>query len=200
MKADALDLRSHFEAGCFDLVFGVSIIEHIPHPERFLEEVYRVLKPGGLALFEGFPLWSSPRGHHLWVAAWDGSYAGKATANYLFTGLPHVASSNPVPDWAHLLMEQGELEEYLARRSLPASDIACIGDWFYHAKDINRLSTTELTTAYATSKLVVLEAITQRVDDPDTTLQRLRQRHGGGCDFGIDRLTYVLAKPTSAHR
>lgn len=195
MKADALDLRSRFAAGSFDLVFGLSIIEHIPQPDRFLEEVYRVLAPGGLALFEGFPLWSSPLGHHLWVAAWGDRYKGKTSASYLFTGLAQVASSNPVPDWAHLLMEQPELEEYLARQSLPASDIACISDWIYRADDINRLSTTELTRAYTTSGLVVLEAITRRVDVPQPTLERLRHRHGEGCDFGMSGLTYVLAKP-----
>ena len=89
MKADALDLRSRFAAGSFDLVFGLSIIEHIPQPDRFLEEVHRVLAPGGLAFFEGCPLWSSPLGHHLWVADWGGPYKGKTSANYLFTGLSH---------------------------------------------------------------------------------------------------------------
>lgn len=77
MKADALDLRRHFEADCFDLVFGLSVIEHIPHPDRLLVEVDRVLKPGGLALFEGYPLWWSPLGHHLWVAAWGGAIRRK---------------------------------------------------------------------------------------------------------------------------
>ena len=195
MKADALDLRSRFAAGSFDLVFGLSIIEHIPRPDRFLEEVHRVLAPGGLAFFEGCPLWSSPLGHHLWVADWDGPYKGKTSANYLFTGLSHVAWSNPVPDWAHLLMEQAELEAYLTRQSLPATDIACISDWIYRNDNINRLSTTELTRAYTTSGLVVLEAITQRADIPQPTLERLRHRHGEGCDFGIGGLAYVLAKP-----
>jgi SAM-dependent methyltransferase len=195
MKADALDLHSRFAAGSFDLVFGLSIIEHIPRPDRFLEEVSRVLAPGGLALFEGFPLWSSPLGHHLWVAAWGGAYEGKTSASYLFTGLSGVASSNPVPDWAHLLMEQTELEEYLVGQSLPASDIACISDWIYRAEDINRLSTADLTQAYTTSGLVVLEAITRRVDVPPHTLERLRHRHGEGCDFGIGGLLYVLSKP-----
>jgi SAM-dependent methyltransferase len=198
IKADALDLRSHFEAGCFDLVFGLSIIEHIPRPDRFLEEVHRVLAPGGLALFEGFPLWSSPLGHHLWVPAWGGPYQGKTSASYLFTGLSGVASSNPVPDWAHLLMEPAELEECLARRSLPASDIACIVDWIYRADDINRLPTTELTRAYTSSPLVVLEATTRRVDVPQPTLERLRHRQGEGCDFGVGGLIYVLMKPASA--
>lgn len=195
MKADALELRSRFAAGSFDLVFGLSIIEHIPRPDRFLEEVSRVLAPGGLALFEGFPLWSSPLGHHLWVADWGGRYKGKTSANYLFTGLSGVASSNPIPDWAHLLMEQAELEAYLARQSLPASDITCIADWIYRSDDINRLSTTELTRAYTTSGLVVLEAIPRHVDVPRPVLEQLRRRHGEGCDFGIGGLVYVLAKP-----
>lgn len=195
MKADALDLRSHFEPGSFDLVFGLSIIEHIPRPDRFLEEVHRVLRPGGLALFEGFPLWSSPLGHHLWVASCGGPYTGKTSASYLFTPLAGVPSTNPVPDWGHLLMGPQELTASLADRSLPAADIACIIHWIYEAGDINRLSTAEITRAYSTSPLVVRETVTRRVDVPQPTLQRLRQRHGEGSDFGVSGLVYVLAKP-----
>jgi len=195
MKADALDLRRHFEADCFDLVFGLSVIEHIPHPDRLLVEVDRVLKPGGLALFEGYPLWWSPLGHHLWVAAWGGRYAGKTSASYLFTGVPRVRATNPVPDWAHLLMEREELEHYLALRSLPPPDIGCIADWIYEADDINRLSTPELMRCYTTSPLTVLEAAVRRVDVPETTLHDLRRRHGDGCDFGAGGLTVVLRKP-----
>jgi hypothetical protein len=33
-------------------------------------------------------------------------------------------------------MEQTELEEYLARQSLPATDIACISDWIGMGKDV----------------------------------------------------------------
>lgn len=195
MKADALDLRSRFEPGTFDLVFGLSVIEHIPQPERFLEEVHRVLRPGGLALFEGYPLWSSALGHHLWVTAGGGAYAGRTNNTYLFTRMDGVASTNPVPDWGHLLFGPTELATYLSDRSLPETDIACIIEWIYAANDINRLSTTAITRAYSTSPLVVREAVTQRVDVPPTTLDALRQRHGAGVDFGISGLLYVLARP-----
>lgn len=88
-----------------------------------------------------------------------------------------------------------ELAASLADRSLPAADIACIIDWIYEAGDINRLSAAEITRAYSTSPLVVREAVTRRVDVPQSTLEGLRRRHGEGSDFGVSGLVYVLAKP-----
>lgn len=34
----------------FDVVYSKSVIEHFHYPERLVEEMYRVLKPGGLAI------------------------------------------------------------------------------------------------------------------------------------------------------
>ena len=39
-----------FEDSFFDAIFAGNIIEHLLNPERFLGEVYRVLKPGGTLL------------------------------------------------------------------------------------------------------------------------------------------------------
>jgi hypothetical protein len=96
-----------------------------------LHNAHRRLSPRGLAAAALRSV-----GRHLWVADWGGPYKGKTSASYLFTGVSRVASSNSVPDWAHLLMEQTELEEYLARQSLPATDIACISDWIGMGKDV----------------------------------------------------------------
>jgi hypothetical protein len=161
-----------------------------------MEEVCRVLRPGGFAFFEGFPLWSSALGHHLWVATWEGaSYQGKASTNYLFSELSNTSSINPIPDWSHLLMEEKQLEKTLQEQSLPASDIGCILDWVYHSNGINRLTSSEIAMAYTTSELICLEAITQRVDVPENILKQLWKRHGQGCDFGVSGLTYVFTKP-----
>ena len=67
-KADALNLSAVFGRSRFDVVYGLSIVEHIPSPAVFLDEVYAVLRPGGLAYLEGNPVWSSRHGHHLWVS------------------------------------------------------------------------------------------------------------------------------------
>jgi ubiquinone/menaquinone biosynthesis C-methylase UbiE len=43
--------RLEFNDACFDLVCGAAILHHLFHPERTLEQVARVLKPGGVAVF-----------------------------------------------------------------------------------------------------------------------------------------------------
>ncbi|MBI4870551.1 MAG: methyltransferase domain-containing protein [Candidatus Riflebacteria bacterium] len=39
-----------FAAGTFDVVTSFDVIEHVPHPDRLLAEIARVLKPGGRCL------------------------------------------------------------------------------------------------------------------------------------------------------
>ncbi|WP_115120277.1 class I SAM-dependent methyltransferase [Synechococcus sp. UW105] len=39
-----------YEDNFFDVVYSKSVIEHFYYPERMISEVYRVLKPGGLAI------------------------------------------------------------------------------------------------------------------------------------------------------
>jgi len=39
-----------FEDNCFDVVFSKSVIEHFYYPEKLIEEIYRVLKPGGMII------------------------------------------------------------------------------------------------------------------------------------------------------
>lgn len=39
-----------FEDDFFDVVFSKSVIEHFYYPEKLMQEIYRVLKPGGLVI------------------------------------------------------------------------------------------------------------------------------------------------------
>lgn len=48
--ADATDLP--FETNVFDLVIANHIMEHIPDDRRAMREIYRVLKPGGVAVLQ----------------------------------------------------------------------------------------------------------------------------------------------------
>ena len=195
LRADALKLSSVFGPSRFDVVYGLSVVEHIPSPKSFLDEVYTVLKPGGLAYFEGNPIWSSPKGHHLWVATWGGAYQNKTTANYLFSEYAGKVSTNPLPDWSHLLMTPNRMREYLAEKSIPSTDIDCIIDWVFYSNEVNRINMSEIAEAYTNSRLIVLEANTVRVDIPADIQVALRKQCGDGIDYGILGVTYVLAKP-----
>ncbi len=47
-----------------DLVICAQVYEHVPDDRRLAEEVYRVLKPGGVVFFSG-PNWLFPiEGHY----------------------------------------------------------------------------------------------------------------------------------------
>jgi len=47
--------RLPFENDSFDAVWSVTVLEHVPDPETALEEMRRVLKPGGLLFLK--PAW-----------------------------------------------------------------------------------------------------------------------------------------------
>jgi len=61
IRGDALALPLADDT--FPFIFCASLIEHVPHPHLLLEEIKRVLRPGGLA-YVSFPPFYSPVGGH----------------------------------------------------------------------------------------------------------------------------------------
>jgi len=51
-KEDADATKLSFNTGSFDLVIGNHIMEHIPNDAMALQEIYRILKPGGRAILQ----------------------------------------------------------------------------------------------------------------------------------------------------
>jgi ubiquinone/menaquinone biosynthesis C-methylase UbiE len=50
VQADAA--RLPFRSAAFDCVIATAVLEHVPHPQRVVREVHRVLRPGGLFYVE----------------------------------------------------------------------------------------------------------------------------------------------------
>jgi SAM-dependent methyltransferase len=71
-----------------DIVFCASLIEHMPRPEEVLNEIERVLRPGGFA-YVSFPPYYSPLGGHEYAPF---HYLGERIAMRL-------RSRRRVPDW-----------------------------------------------------------------------------------------------------
>ena len=126
VKANGHEIVSKFGKSSFDIIFGVSIIEHISDPSHFLEQVYYCLRPGGFAIMSGNPIWTSKLGHHVWVKT--------EHAKYFFS--EKNDSTNPIPDWGHLLYDQEEMKSHLLKSSplLPLNDINLIVDFIYKKK------------------------------------------------------------------
>ena len=54
-----------FSDASFDFIYSLNVMEHIGNPERALQEMYRVLRPGGRVLLQYSPLYYSDSGSHL---------------------------------------------------------------------------------------------------------------------------------------
>lgn len=65
-RANALDItgsvrfvqgnpaRMPLDSGWFDAAFAFNVLQHVPDPRRVIDEIARVLKPGGLFFFQAF--------------------------------------------------------------------------------------------------------------------------------------------------
>jgi SAM-dependent methyltransferase len=75
VKADCGDL--------FDLVILKDVIEHIPEQEKFMPQLHKFLKPGGVVFF-AFPPWYMPYGGHQQVL--HGKVASRLPYYHLLPG------------------------------------------------------------------------------------------------------------------
>jgi SAM-dependent methyltransferase len=87
--AEAIALGSE----SIDLVYSFASFEHFPHPDRCMNEVHRVLRPGGQAYLHFGPLYFSPYGLHAYRQI-------------------------PVP-FCHLLFREEDLHRWAAEHHLP---------------------------------------------------------------------------------
>ena len=95
-----------------DFVFCASLIEHVPNPQILLEEVARVLKPGGVC-YLSFPPFYSPVGGHEYAPY---HYLGERLAMWLAGARSHKGH----PAWAQRLY---------AVNTQPTSFAGIYADW-----------------------------------------------------------------------
>ena len=81
-----------FEDASFDLIICLDLLVHLPDPQAAVRELYRVLRPGGVALIDASN--SVP----LWVFCYP-RYVGKRPSRWLKT----LRHGGVLPEWASIV-------------------------------------------------------------------------------------------------
>jgi ubiquinone/menaquinone biosynthesis C-methylase UbiE len=124
----------------FDCILTTSTFEHFLTPSVVLSEMYRVLKPGGVALVNFEPVWSWAHGAHL-------QQFGPVM--------------DFVPPWSHLLVTEVGMRQILARQIWPRDAPISIEEtlhWIYHSEHLNRLTIREHKSIFRSSPFTVVWA------------------------------------------
>jgi 2-polyprenyl-3-methyl-5-hydroxy-6-metoxy-1,4-benzoquinol methylase len=117
-----------FPDSSFDLVISANVIEHVPHPDRFISEASRVLKPNGIAYIETAPVWTSCRGHHVM----EGMVRENSPMEDNFRD-----DGTIIPDWSHLIYDRAQMRQQLAGKLLPET-VDYILWYIYDSGDLNK--------------------------------------------------------------
>jgi hypothetical protein len=158
-------------------------MEHVNGIVQFLDEVTRVLKPKGIFYTNFGPIWSSAQGHHVHARH------GSKEARFWKPG------RNPVPDYAHLYMDPGEMRACLREGPCCEELIEPIIEWVYQKDDINRCHFEEYVEAIHQCPLKLEQLRFGGEQHPDEeTLQKLVEKHGRERNFRCSHISAFFRK------
>lgn len=183
-QLDAREISAAFEPESIDVVFGVSLLEHVDGLSGFFDGARRVLKRDGLFYAHGGPIWSSAQGHHVIV---------KGTAAEYRFGVPE---KNPIPDWAHLVETEVSLVAALIARKIPEDDAHAIAAFVYRSPELNRLGYRSICELFTTSGFTLIERTDNVFKPPPPDLLRAIERgpYGGEGRYDVTGITFI-ARP-----
>jgi ubiquinone/menaquinone biosynthesis C-methylase UbiE len=180
------DIRaSRFETGEFDAIVSFAAFEHIQSFDKALEEMFRLLKPGGCLHSSFGPIWSCAWGHHLFLRIED------RVVNFVNT---------PLPAYCHLLMDERSLKAHLSTKGFEPGAAAAVVEFVFNSPHQNRLMYDDYERLFAASKFSVTEwsSVENEQLKPlyggtpsDETLQNLRRKYPQNTEFTTSALRVV---------
>lgn len=176
-----------FSDNSFDCVFSIATMEHVNGLGLLLDEVNRVLRPKGFFYANFSPIWSCATGHHVYAV----SESGAKEARFWKAG------RNPVPDYAHLYMNDDELRDYLAEGPCSQELIEPIVEWIYHGDSINRYHFEDYVKNFKNSPLLIQQFVYKSLNDtpPDDEIKVLLvENFGPNANFSHARISVMLRK------
>jgi SAM-dependent methyltransferase len=185
------DIRgTAFADSCFDVIVSSSAFEHVHDFDKALQEMFRILQPGGIVFSAFGPIWSCSYGHHLWV--W---HRGKRY-NYWNVILP---------PFCHLLMSEQEVLGILQATHHP--DLArAMAHFIFHSDEQNRWFFEDYENAVRQSpfEVLVFMGYTTPALEPKyqgaitpALLESLHQKYPKNRNFMYEGITMLLRKPRS---
>ena len=126
------DRLSDIPDNSVDLVIGLEILEHFLNLEELKEHLFRITKPEAKIELQGEPLWTSPKGNHIWLP------------KFKFNEI-----TNPFEAWEHLSFNgSSEMYEGLISKGFSETDAKDISDWIYDDKNINRIPVNQIMNSF----------------------------------------------------
>lgn len=168
---------SRFQTGEFDAIVSFATFEHIQSLSPALDEMFRLLKPGGCLHSSFGPIWSCAWGHHLFLRA-DGR-----SVNY---------TNTPLPAYCHLLMDEKSLLAHLSADGFEAGIASAVVEFVFNSPHQNRLMYDDYERLFAASKFSVTEWSSVENEQlkslyggtpSDETLQELRRKYPQNTEF-----------------
>jgi len=184
LRSDGCDLP--FKDNSFDAILSVATLEHVNNLKKFMNECYRVLRPGGLFYTKFSPIWACGIGHHVYAVA------DHKEARFWKPG------KNPLPDFSHLIWSPEEMRSFLHSGPCDERLIEPIISWVYESRDINRCFLEEYISVFKKSPLkqLVLNLINLYQPSEDI-LAQLEARHGRNHDFSCQGIEAVFVRSGS---
>lgn len=184
MLADARDLEAKVEKESMDAVFAIAFAEHAFDPQKIVEQIDKVLVPGGYALIHGNPIWSGPCGHHLFVKGQSRLYR-------------FADGKDWIPDWHHLFWSKDEMVEHLLDKDVPQADALVICESIYTSDSINRFGYRSLVKQYSNGPLQCVDLIEQKSKPPSSEVlaRILSGPWGDQARYEVNGIGFLLHKP-----
>ena len=179
--------KTDFKDDYFDVIISSSVFEHIHDLSKAMDEMNRILKPGGFVFSHFGPIWSGAYGHHLWI------YKDSKCINY---------HNLVLPPYCHLLMTETGLLHWLEERRFPHAE--SIVDSVFNSKDQNQLMFSDYEKIFKTPQwnMIFLKGYNDgglhqsyAVQISAETLDQLNSRYPKERDrFLYDGITVLLQK------
>lgn len=184
--------KTDFETDYFDSLISVSAFEHIHDFGVALQEMYRILKPGGYLYSQFGPIWSTSYGHHLWLNHCNDVYTYWNT---------------PLSPFCHLLKDHDEIVAEALELGHSSDACQAIADFVLNSSDQNQLMFEDYRVYVESSSFEI--CFFKGYDYPELNrsyngrctplmLEELRQKFPAAENLLYDGITLLLRKPPSA--